>query len=57
MKSAIVNIITATVLALYTPLAGVESGKESVGAALDRSGGNRSELDAALSKAIGSDTE
>jgi hypothetical protein len=53
MKSAIVNIITATALTLSTPLAGVEIGKESIGSALDRSGANRSELEAALMNGVG----
>lgn len=56
MKSAIVNIITATALTLYTPLAGMSTGQESIGASLERSGGNRTELEAALSKTKGSDT-
>jgi hypothetical protein len=57
MKSAIVNIITATALTLSTPLKGVEVRKESSGVALELSGANRSEWEAALSKAKGSDTE
>ena len=57
MKSAIVNIITATALTLSTPLEGVEIGKGSIETVLDRSGGNLSELEAALSKAKGSDTD
>jgi hypothetical protein len=57
MKYAIVNIITAAALTLYSPLKGLESGKESIGVTLDRSGGYRSELEAALSKAKGIDTE